>query len=118
MPGEGGLITFPQSSWLASIVIPYQPHFIGQPEDVSVLWGYGLFVDKSPPRAPRPRRRPWPRFARASETTQAKGRGAMAETPRAPIARAPVKENNGERAVPTGLAIQRVLAGRSRQLRA
>ena len=46
VPGEGGLITFPQSSWLASIVIPYQPHFIGQPEDVGVLWGYGLFVDK------------------------------------------------------------------------
>jgi oleate hydratase len=46
VPGEGGLITFPQSSWLASIVIPYQPHFIDQPEDVSVLWGYGLFVDK------------------------------------------------------------------------
>jgi oleate hydratase len=46
VPGEGGLITFPESSWLASIVIPHQPHFIGQPEDVSVLWGYGLFVDK------------------------------------------------------------------------
>lgn len=46
VPGEGGLITFPESSWLASIVIPYQPHFIGQPDDVSVLWGYGLFVDK------------------------------------------------------------------------
>ena len=46
VPGEGGLITFPQSSWLASIVIPHQPHFIGQPDDVSVLWGYGLFVDK------------------------------------------------------------------------
>ena len=46
VPGEGGLITFPQSTWLASIVVPYQPHFIGQPEDVSVLWGYGLFVDK------------------------------------------------------------------------
>ncbi len=40
------MITFPQSSWLASIVIPHQPHFIGQPDDVSVLWGYGLFVDK------------------------------------------------------------------------
>jgi oleate hydratase len=45
-PGEGGLITFPDSNWLASIVIPHQPHFIGQPEDVSVFWGYGLFVDK------------------------------------------------------------------------
>ena len=46
VPGEGGLITFPESNWLASIVIPHQPHFIGQPEDVSVFWGYGLSVDK------------------------------------------------------------------------
>ena len=45
VPGEGGLITFLESSWLASIVLPHQPHFIGQPEDVQVLWGYGLFVD-------------------------------------------------------------------------
>ena len=45
VPGEGGLITFPDSAWLASIVIPHQPHFIGQPEDVSVFWGYGLSVD-------------------------------------------------------------------------
>ena len=45
VPGEGGLVTFPDSGWLASIVIPYQPHFIGQPENVSVLWGYGLSVD-------------------------------------------------------------------------
>ena len=46
-PGEGGLVTFPESSWLASIVIPHQPHFIGQPKDVSVFWGDGLSVDKS-----------------------------------------------------------------------
>ena len=46
VPGEGGLITFPQSKWLASIVLPHQPHFIGQPADVQVFWGYGLFVDK------------------------------------------------------------------------
>jgi oleate hydratase len=46
VPGEGGLITFPESSWLASIVIPHQPHFIGQPDSVSVFWGYGLSVDK------------------------------------------------------------------------
>src|SRR3984885_14777200 len=39
VPGKGGLITFPASNWLASIVIPHQPHFIGQPEDVSVFWG-------------------------------------------------------------------------------
>jgi oleate hydratase len=46
VPGEGGLITFPDSAWLASIVIPHQPHFIGQPDGVSVLWGYGLSVDE------------------------------------------------------------------------
>ena len=45
VPGEGGLITFPQSNWLVSIVLPHQPHFIGQPDDVNVFWGYGLFVD-------------------------------------------------------------------------
>jgi oleate hydratase len=45
VPGEGGLITFPESSWLASIVLPHQPHFIGQPEGAQVFWGYGLFVD-------------------------------------------------------------------------
>ena len=46
VPGEGGLITFPDSAWLMSIVIPHQPHFIGQPEGVDVLWGYGLSVDR------------------------------------------------------------------------
>jgi len=46
VPGEGGLITCPESAWLASIVIPHQPHFIDQPEGVSVLWGYGLSVDR------------------------------------------------------------------------
>jgi oleate hydratase len=46
VPGEGGLITFPDSGWLASIVIPHQPHFIDQPDGVSVLWGYGLSVDR------------------------------------------------------------------------
>jgi oleate hydratase len=46
VPGEGGLISFPDSGWLASIVIPYQPHFIGQPDDVAVFWGYGLAVNK------------------------------------------------------------------------
>ena len=46
VPGEGGLITFPESNWLMSIVVPFQPHFIGQPDTVSVFWGYGLYVDK------------------------------------------------------------------------
>jgi hypothetical protein len=38
--------TFPDVNWLASIVVPHQPHFIGQPEDVGVFWGYGLHVDE------------------------------------------------------------------------
>ena len=46
VPGEGGLITLTDSNWLASIVIPHQPHFIDQPKDVSVFWGYGLAVDQ------------------------------------------------------------------------
>ena len=54
VPGEGGLITFPQSNWLASIVIPHQPHFIGQPGDVAVLWGYGLNVDTPGNFVPKP----------------------------------------------------------------
>jgi oleate hydratase len=46
-PGEGGLITFADSSWLMSIVLPHQPHFIGQPKDVQVFWGYGLSMEKN-----------------------------------------------------------------------
>lgn len=45
VPGEGGLITFADSNWLLSIVLPHQPHFIGQPDDVQVFWGYGLSID-------------------------------------------------------------------------
>ena len=40
--GEGGLITFADSNWLASIVLPHQPHFLGQPRNIDVFWGYGL----------------------------------------------------------------------------
>jgi oleate hydratase len=56
--GSGGLMTFKDSPWLMSIVVPHQPHFDGQPDDVHTLWGYGLlldrkgdFVDKTMPRA-------------------------------------------------------------------
>jgi oleate hydratase len=45
VPGEGGLITFADSAWKLSIVVPHQPHFLGQPPGVSVFWGYGLAVD-------------------------------------------------------------------------
>ncbi|RTL46323.1 MAG: oleate hydratase [Burkholderiales bacterium] len=44
-PGTGGLMTFKDSNWLMSIVVPHPPHFAGQPEDVYTIWGYGLFVD-------------------------------------------------------------------------
>lgn len=46
IPGEGGLMTFADSNWLASIVIPHQPHFLGQPAGVAVFWGYGLAMDR------------------------------------------------------------------------
>ena len=44
-PGTGGLMTFKDSSWLMSIVVPHPPHFAGQPKGVFTLWGYGLLVD-------------------------------------------------------------------------
>jgi oleate hydratase len=44
--GTGGLVTFKDSNWLMSLVLPAQPHFIDQPANVQVCWGYGLFPDK------------------------------------------------------------------------
>jgi len=44
--GTGGLVTFKDSNWLMSIVLAHQPHFPGQPPDVQVFWGYGLFPDR------------------------------------------------------------------------
>lgn len=41
-PGTGGLVTFKDSSWRLSIVLYHQPHFIDQPGDVQVFWGYAL----------------------------------------------------------------------------
>jgi oleate hydratase len=45
-PGTGGLVTFKDSNWLMSIVLARQPHFINQPADVQVFWGYSLFPDR------------------------------------------------------------------------
>jgi oleate hydratase len=45
-PGTGGLVTFKDSRWLMSIVIPHQPHFADQPDDVRVFWGYALHPDR------------------------------------------------------------------------
>jgi oleate hydratase len=44
--GTGALVTFKDSSWLMSVVLARQPHFVGQPEGVQVFWGYGLFPDR------------------------------------------------------------------------
>lgn len=44
--GTGGLVTFTDSNWLMSVVLAAQPHFIGQPDNINVFWGYGLFVDQ------------------------------------------------------------------------
>ena len=46
MAGTGGLVTFKDSNWLMSVVLAYQPHFVNQPDDVHVFWGYGLFPDR------------------------------------------------------------------------
>lgn len=45
-PGTGALVTFKDSNWLMSIVVAYQPHFIGQPDNVKVCWGYGLLPNE------------------------------------------------------------------------
>lgn len=41
-PGTGALMTLKDSPWLLSIVIPHQPHFINQPKEIEVFWGYAL----------------------------------------------------------------------------
>ena len=44
--GTGGLVTFVDSAWTLSIVLAHQPHFLGQPADVQVFWGYALHPDR------------------------------------------------------------------------
>ena len=53
-PGTGGLVTFKDSNWLMSIVLAHQPHFINQPADVQVFWGYSLFPDRVGNFVPKP----------------------------------------------------------------
>ena len=45
-PGTGAMMTFVDSNWLMSIVVPRQPHFADMPKETYTLWGYGLFIDK------------------------------------------------------------------------
>ncbi len=44
-PGMGGLVTIKDSKWFMSFVVPKHPHFIGQPDNVKVLWAYALNLD-------------------------------------------------------------------------
>jgi oleate hydratase len=53
-PGTGGLVTFKDSNWLMSIVLAHQPHFLNQPADVQVFWGYSLFPDRVGNFVPKP----------------------------------------------------------------
>ena len=53
-PGTGGLVTFKDSNWLMSIVLAHQPHFLDQPPDVQVFWGYALFPDRIGNFVPKP----------------------------------------------------------------
>ncbi|MFR3730755.1 oleate hydratase [Lacrimispora sp.] len=46
VPGSGALMTFKDSNWLMSIVVAAQPHFINQPMDQTIFWGYGLYTDQ------------------------------------------------------------------------
>lgn len=43
--GESGLLTMVDSPWFCSVNTPPQPAFVGQPDNVQVLWGYGLRGD-------------------------------------------------------------------------
>ena len=45
-PGTGGLTTIKDSNWLLTLVTPPQPHFINQPDNITVFWGYGLYPNK------------------------------------------------------------------------
>lgn len=45
VPGSGALMTFKDSSWLMSSVVAAQPHFVNQPMDQTIFWGYGLYTD-------------------------------------------------------------------------
>jgi len=45
-PGQADMVTFKDSNWHMSILVPHQPHFLNQPEDVFVWGGCGLVPDK------------------------------------------------------------------------
>ncbi len=42
----GGIITVTDSNWLLSVTCNRQPHYPEQPDDLLVIWVYGLLMDK------------------------------------------------------------------------
>lgn len=51
-PGTGALMTWVDSGWHLSVVVPHQPHFPGMPKDTYTLWGYGFEVDEKGDHVP------------------------------------------------------------------
>jgi oleate hydratase len=52
-PGTGALMTWIDSGWKLSIVVPHQPHFPGMPADTYTLWGYGFDIDNKGDHVPK-----------------------------------------------------------------
>ncbi|MGL5415441.1 MAG: oleate hydratase [Clostridium sp.] len=44
--GTGTEFTFKDSNWFLSVVLPKQPYFMNQSDNVQVAWGYALHPDK------------------------------------------------------------------------
>jgi len=40
--GCEGPVTIKDSNWLISFALPNHPHFVNQPENLQILWGYGM----------------------------------------------------------------------------
>lgn len=45
-PGTGAIVTLKDSTWLLSVIVPPQPHFMNQPKETTVFWGYGQYPEK------------------------------------------------------------------------
>jgi oleate hydratase len=45
-PGQADMVTFKDSSWHMSILVPHHPHFLNQPDDVYFWGGCGLVPDE------------------------------------------------------------------------
>lgn len=45
-PGQADMVTFRDSSWHMSVLVPHHPHFLNQPEDEYIWGGCGLVPDE------------------------------------------------------------------------